>query len=108
MKMILFYWTVTLSQKHATPWQEAGSNFKERSDLHLHIAAPWLFIQHRVRATSAAEKYMNIEAMMACIKAKAEKTFTTGYADGGTGSVEYNMKLRFQLSKKTELKLYCP
>lgn len=39
-------------------------------------------------------EYMNIQAMAEGIKANPKKTFTvTGYADKGTGSAEYNMKL---------------
>ncbi|WP_294471692.1 OmpA family protein [uncultured Bacteroides sp.] len=39
-------------------------------------------------------EYMNIEAMAKGIKANPNKTFTvTGYADKGTGSAEYNLKL---------------
>ena len=39
-------------------------------------------------------EYMNIEAMAKGIKANPDKTFTvTGYADMGTGSADYNMKL---------------
>ena len=44
---------------------------------------------------------MNIEAMAKGIKA-TDKVFTiTGYADKGTGSAEYNMKL-----SRRELKLF--
>lgn len=42
----------------------------------------------------AKKEYMNIEAMSKGIKANPGKTFTvTGYADKGTGSADYNLKL---------------
>ena len=46
------------------------------------------------KSNISKREYMNIEAMAKGIKANPEKTFTvTGYADKGTGSAEYNMKL---------------
>ena len=46
------------------------------------------------KSNISKREYMNIEAMAKGIKANPDKTFTvTGYADKGTGSAEYNMKL---------------
>lgn len=46
------------------------------------------------KSNISKREYMNIEAMAKGIKTNPEKTFTvTGYADKGTGSAEYNMKL---------------
>lgn len=46
------------------------------------------------KSNISKREYMNIEAMAKGIKANPEKVFTvTGYADKGTGSAEYNMKL---------------
>lgn len=46
------------------------------------------------KSNISKREYMNIEAMAKGIKANPNKTFTiTGYADKGTGSAEYNMKL---------------
>ena len=40
------------------------------------------------------KKIARLEELLQSIKANPEKTFTvTGYADKGTGSAEYNMKL---------------
>ena len=45
------------------------------------------------KSNISKREYMNIESMAKAIKA-TDKTFTvTGYADKGTGSAEYNMKL---------------
>ena len=49
------------------------------------------------KSNISKREYMNIEAMAKGIKA-TDKVFTiTGYADKGTGSAEYNMKLRKKL-----------
>lgn len=46
------------------------------------------------KSNISKREYMNIEAMAQGIKANPKKTFTvTGYADKGTGSAEYNLKL---------------
>lgn len=46
------------------------------------------------KSNIAKREYMNIEAMAKAIKESKDKVFTvTGYADKGTGSAEYNMKL---------------
>ena len=46
------------------------------------------------KSNISKREYMNIEAMAKGIKENPNKVFTvTGYADKGTGSAEYNMKL---------------
>lgn len=46
------------------------------------------------KSNISKREYMNIEAMAKGIKENPKKVFTvTGYADKGTGSAEYNMKL---------------
>jgi len=46
------------------------------------------------KSNISKREYMNIEAMAKGIKENPGKVFTiTGYADKGTGSAEYNMKL---------------
>lgn len=46
------------------------------------------------KSNISKREYMNIEAMAKGIKENPNKVFTvTGYADQGTGSAEYNMKL---------------
>lgn len=56
---------------------------------------PRLVVVFNIGKSNISKKeYMNIEAMAKGIKSNSDKVFTvTGYADKGTGSAEYNMKL---------------
>lgn len=58
-------------------------------------AVPRLVVVFNIGKSNVAKReYMNIEAMAKAIKENSGKVFTvTGYADKGTGSAEYNMKL---------------
>ena len=58
-------------------------------------AIPRLVVVFNIGKSNIAKReYMNIETMAKAIKENSGKVYTvTGYADKGTGSAEYNMKL---------------
>lgn len=58
-------------------------------------SVPRLVVVFNIGKSNIAKKeYMNIETMAKAIKENSGKVYTvTGYADKGTGSAEYNMKL---------------